>query len=121
MKARRTDYASTALKADFWLHWQDSSGQDETWLGPDGLLVGGAFTPWLTSGNYLTAAHIERSPALSLLLTFVKAYGASSVPRTTRVLVPEGRESDLELLEGKLRTRCPKARINVGAASKAQG
>jgi hypothetical protein len=121
MKARRTDYASTALKADFWLHWQDSSGQDETWLGPDGLLIGDAFTPWLTSGNYLTEARIERAPALSLLLTFVKAYGASGVPRTTRVLVPEGRESDLELLEGKLRARCPKARINLGAAGKAQG
>jgi hypothetical protein len=114
MKARRTDYASTALKSNFWLHWQGSSGQDETWLGPDGLLVGDAFTPWITSGNYLTEARVERGPSVSLLLTFVKAYGASSVPRTVRVIVPEGRESDVELLEGKLRARCPKARINFG-------
>jgi len=121
LKARRTDYASTALKTDFWAHWQDSSGEDESWLGPDGLLVGDAYTPWLTSGNYLTNACVDTVPSISLLLTFEKAYGASSIPRTTRVPVPKGRESDLEALEKKLRARCPKARVNFGIASRAQG
>jgi hypothetical protein len=113
IRARRTDYASAALKANFWVHWKYESGQDESWMGFDGLLVGEAYTPWLTSGNYLTEARVERVPAVSLLLTFVKAYGASSVPRTIRVPVPVGRESDVELLEGKLRARCPKALIEL--------
>jgi branched-subunit amino acid transport protein AzlD len=113
MKARRTDYASTALKADYWVHWQDSSREDEMWLGPEGLLIGDAFTPWLTSGNYLTNARVETVPNVLLQLTFEKAYGASNIPRTTRVPVPVGRESDLEMLEEKLRARCPKARIDL--------
>lgn len=120
IKARRFDYAITALKADFWVHWQGESGQDEAWLGFDGMLAGNAYTPWLTSGNYLTEARAERVPAVTLLLTFVKIYGASGVPRTIRVSVPKGRESDVELLEGKLRARCPKARIDLGVASRAR-
>jgi hypothetical protein len=114
IKARRTDYASAALKTNFWVHWQDSSGQGESWLGPDGLLCGGAYTPWLTSGNYLTDARVELGPPVSLLLTFEKAIGARTAPVAVRVLVPEGRESDLELLEGKLKARCPKARVHLG-------
>jgi hypothetical protein len=121
IKARRTDYASSAVKSTFWVHWQDAYGQSETWLGPDGLLVGGAYTPWLTSGNYLTEARVERGLTVSLLLTFVKLSGASGAPRTIRVLVPEGRESDVELLEEKLRARCPKARVDFGVASRANG
>lgn len=114
IKARRTDYASAALKANFWVHWQNDSSQGDTWLGPDGLLVGDAYTPWLTSGNYLTEARVERLPAASLVLTFQKAFGASTAPVTTRVPIPEGGESNLEALEGKLRARCPKARIHFG-------
>lgn len=108
IKARRSDYASAALMANFWVRWQD-----DIWLGPDGLLCGGAYTPWLSSGNYLTDARIETDPPISLLLTFEKAFGARYVPVMTRVPVPEGRESDLELLEGKLRARCPKARVEL--------
>jgi hypothetical protein len=113
LKARRSDYASAALKADFWVHWQDSTGKDETWLGPDGLLCGGEYAPWLSSGNYLTEARVERGSTVSLLLTFEKAFGARTAPVTTRVPIPKGRESDVELLEGKLRARCPKARIEL--------
>ena len=105
IKARRADYASAALKANFWVHWQD-----ETWLGPDGLLQGCEYTPWLSSGDYLTEARVETGPPISLLLTFQKAF---AVPVTTRVPVPEGGESDLKLLEEKLSARCPKARIYV--------
>ena len=116
IKARRSDYASAALKADFWVHWQD-----ETWLGTDGLLVGGAYRPWLSSGDYLTDARIEMGPHLSLLLSFQKAFGARYLPVTTRVPIPEGRESDLKLLEEKLSARCPKARVNFDVASRTQG
>jgi hypothetical protein len=112
LKARRADYASAALKSNFWVHWQDSTGKDETWLGSDGLLRGGAYTPWLSSGNYLTDARIETGPPLSLLLTFQKAFGARTDPLMIRVPIPEGGKSDLEALEGKLRARCPKARIH---------
>jgi hypothetical protein len=121
IKARRTDYASTALKTDFWVHWQDASGQGESWLGFDGMLVGGAFTPWLTSGNYLTDARVEQGPNFLLLLTFVKAFGARSAPVAIRVPVPQGRESDVELLGEKLRARCPRARIDFGVAYRVKG
>jgi hypothetical protein len=77
------------------------------------LLVGGAYTPWLSSSNYLTGARIETGPPISLLLTFEKASGARYFPVTTRVPIPEGRESDLEALEGKLKARCPKARVEL--------
>jgi hypothetical protein len=116
IKARRADFASAAIMANFWVHWQD-----DIWLGPDGLLVGGAYTPWLSSGNYLTDARIETGPPISLLLTFEKAFGARYIPITTHMPVPEGRESDLEMLEEKLRARCPKARVNLEVAGRAQG
>jgi hypothetical protein len=109
IKARRSDYASAALKANFWVHWQD-----DIWLGHDGLLCGDAYAPWLSSGNYLTEARIEAGPPLSLLLIFQKAFGASTDQITTRVPIPEGRESDLKLLEEKLSARCPRARIHFG-------
>jgi NADH:ubiquinone oxidoreductase subunit K len=108
IKARRFDYASAALKADFWVHWQD-----DIWLGPNGLLRGGKYTPWLTSGDYLTDARVETGPPLSLLLSFQKAFGARGDSVTTRVPIPEGRESDLILLAEKLRAQCPKARVYV--------
>jgi len=107
IKARRSDYASTALKANFWVHWQD-----DVWLGPEGMLVGGAYSPWLSSGNYLTEARIASDPPLSLLLSFQKALGARNDLLMTRVPVPECGRSDLEALEEKLRARCPKARIH---------
>jgi hypothetical protein len=110
IKAWRADFASGALKANFWVHWQ---AETETWLGPDGLLRGGEYMPWLSSGNYLTEARVEKGPPISLLLTFQKAFGARYVPVTIRVPVPVGRESDLKLLEEKLRARCPKAQIHV--------
>ncbi|MGA3162202.1 MAG: hypothetical protein ABSC77_13395 [Terracidiphilus sp.] len=113
LKARRSDYASAALKSNFWVHWQDSTGKDETWLGPDGLLCEDAYAPWLSSGNYLTDARIETSPHLSLLLIFQKAFGARTAAIMTRVPIPEGGKSDLETLEGKLREQCPKARIEL--------
>jgi hypothetical protein len=116
IKARRSDYASAALKTNFWVHWQD-----DIWLGPDGLLCGGAYTPWLSSGNYLTDARVETGPPVSLQLSFQKAFGARYLPITTRVPIPEGRESDLKLLEEKLRARCPKARVHFDVASRTQG
>jgi hypothetical protein len=116
IKARRSDYASAALKANFWVHWQD-----DIWLGPDGLLVGGAYTPWLSSGNYLTEARIETGAPISLLLIFQKAFGVRYDPITTRIPIPEGQVSDLKLLEAKLRARCPKARVNFDVASSMNG
>jgi hypothetical protein len=109
IKFRRSDYASAALMSNFWVHWQD-----DIWLGPEGLLRDGEYAPWLSSGNYLTDARIETDPHLSLLLNFQKAFGARYAPIMIRVPVPEGRESDLKLLEEKLRARCPKARVHFG-------
>ena len=115
LKARRTDYAIAALTNNFWVHWQYASGQSEAWLGFDGLLCGSQYTPWLTSGNYLTNAHAEPGPPASLILMFTKlSGGAFPAPVTIRVPIPQGRESDLKLLEGKLHTRCPKAHIDFG-------
>ena len=111
LKARRIDLAIAALKSDFWVHWQQGSGQGESWLGPAGLLAGEAFAPWLSSGNYLLDAHAEGLGSGSLVFTFAKY---PSPDETIRVPVPAGRESELEALEAKLRARCPKARIGFG-------
>jgi len=111
LKARRIDLAIAALKYDFWVHWQQGPGQDESWLGPAGLLTGEAYAPWLSSGNYLLHAHAEGPGSGSLVFTFAKF---PSPDQTIRVPVPAGRESELEALEAKLRARCPKARIGFG-------
>jgi hypothetical protein len=112
IQARRTDYATAALMVNYWVHWQHPSGKDEAWLGPDGLLCGGEYTPWLASGNYLVKACANWVPPASLVLTFERlAGGYRGAPTAIRVLIPEGRESDVELLREKLRARCPKAHI----------
>jgi hypothetical protein len=111
LKARRTDLAIAALKCDFWVHWQQTPGQSESWLGPAGLLAGEAFMPWLSSGTYLLDARAERLSSASLVFTFAKYPGPVE---TIRAPIPAGREGDLEALEAKLRARCPKARIGFG-------
>ena len=111
LKARRTDLAIAALKSDFWVHWQQTPGQSETWIGPAGLLAGDVFLPWLSSGTYLLDARAEGLNSGSLVFTFAKYPGPVE---TIRVPIPAGRESDLEALEAKLRARCPKARIGFG-------
>jgi len=111
LKARRIDLAIAALKSDFWVHWQQGPGQGESWLGPAGLLAGEAFMPWLSSGTYLLVAHAEEIGSGSLVFTFAKYPGPDV---TIRVPVPAGRESELEALEAKLRSLCPKASIGFG-------
>ncbi|MGD0787119.1 MAG: hypothetical protein ABR898_03975 [Terracidiphilus sp.] len=111
LKARRTDLAIAALKCDFWVHWQQGPGQGESWLGPAGLLARDEFMPWLSSGTYLKEARAEGLGSGYLLFTFAKY---PSADERIRVLVPAGRESELEALEAKLRARCPKARIGFG-------
>ena len=114
LKFRRTDFAIAALTTNFWVHWQYAAGQNETWLGFDGFLCDSQYTPWLTSSNYLTNAHVEPGPDASMVLTFNKlSGGAIPAPVTLRVPIPEGRESDLGLIEEKLRARCPKAGIHL--------
>jgi hypothetical protein len=116
INARRTDYAIAALMVNHWVHWQHPSGNDETWLGPDGLLCGDSYTPWLASGNYLIKAGANLVPPAFLVLTFEKSAGGyRGTPVTVRVLIPEGRASDLETLRVKLRTRCPRAHIDIAA------
>jgi len=116
INARRTDYATAALMANHWVHWQHPSGKDEAWLGPDGLLCGGEYMPWLAAGNCLMKASTSLVPPACLVLTFEKSAGGyAGAPIAIRVLIPEGRESDVELLTEKLRTRCPKAHIDIGA------
>jgi hypothetical protein len=116
IKARRADYAITNLMICFWVHWQYVPGQSEAWFGPAGLLYGGQYLPWLASANYLIEARAELVSSAFLILTFEKFYGRESLPVTIRVPIPEGRESDVQLLEEKLRMQCPKARIQFGAA-----
>ena len=116
IKARRTDYAIAVLMTNCWVHWQHASGQSEAWLGSEGLLYAGEYTPWLSSSNYLVDARVEPGPPLFLVLTFEKFSGRDSAPVTIRVPVPESRENDVEWLEGKLRAQCPKAHIHFGVA-----
>lgn len=121
IQARRSDYAMAALTTYFWVHWQYAIGQPDAWLGSAGLLWGDAYTPWLASGNYLIEARVERMEGLSLILTFRKYSGRGFVTVTIRVPIPEGRENEAELLEAKLRARCPKARVHFEEAYRAAG
>jgi hypothetical protein len=74
------------------------------------------YTPWLAAANSLVKACANWVPPASLVLTFEKlAGGYAGAPVAIRVLIPEGRGSDLELLREELRTRCPKAHIDLGA------
>jgi hypothetical protein len=87
----------------------------ETWFGDDGLFCNGEFTPWTLSGAYLLEATAPRDPPARLVLVFQTFNGASSVQVARRVLIPEGHESDLQMLQQRLRECCRTATVHLMA------
>jgi hypothetical protein len=87
----------------------------EAWFGADGLFCNGEFTPWTLSGAYLLEATAPRDPPARLVLVFQTFNGLSSVQVARRVLIPEGHESDLAVLQQRLRECCRTATVHLVA------
>ena len=90
----------------------------EVYFGDEGFFAGGQYSQWIFSGNYLTAAKLLSDPP-ALVLVFQRFDGSSSVQVAQRIPIPEGRASDLDILQQKLRVACPKASVHLGAPAAA--
>jgi len=86
----------------------------EVWLGPDGLLLGDQFTPWVSSEFGLLRATVGSTAPARLVLRF-RVYSNlvySSQPYIHRSIpLPPSAGRDLELLQQRLSATCPKAQI----------
>jgi hypothetical protein len=91
----------------------------EVYFGDEGFFASGQYSQWIFSGSYLTAAKVASHPP-ALVLVFQRFDGSSSVQVAQRIPIPEGRASDLDILQQKLRVACPKAAIHLGAPAAAQ-
>ena len=130
--ARRFDYGQTVLPTNAWLHWVYMSGelenftgldpkaQQETWMGPGGLLYVGDFAPWNLSLYELVKAEANLAPPPKVIFTFEKtSFASKSQPggakqlEIMRVAIPQGRTDDLALIQTKLRALCPKVDIRL--------
>ena len=85
----------------------------EAWFGDEGLFCNGEYSPWTLSGAYLLEATAPRDPPARLVLVFQTFNGTSSAQVARRVLIPEGHESDLALLQQKLRECCRTASVHL--------
>jgi len=85
----------------------------EAYFGNEGVYWNGEFSPWILSGSYLVEATAPRDPPAHLAIVFQTYTGNSSIPIAKRIPIPEGRESDVVLLQQQLRTRCPKAAVRL--------
>ncbi len=85
----------------------------ETWFGDEGLFCNGTYTPWVLSGRYLIKATTAMDDPARLSLIFQSFNGSSSMQITQRIPIPDGRASDLPLLEQKLKSRCPTASVHL--------
>ena len=85
----------------------------ETWFGDEGLFCNGAYTPWILSGRYLLKATAASDPPARMTLVFQSFNGTSSIEITQRVPIPDGQNTDLPLLEQKLKSRCPTASVHL--------
>ena len=92
----------------------------EVYFGDEGLFANGEYTQWIFSGSYLKEMDAVSNPPLRLGLLFQTFNGSSSALVARRIPIPEGHESDLEILQQKLRVTCPKAILRLAIlASKA--
>jgi len=82
-------------------------------FGDEGLFCNGEFAPWILSGSYLVEAAALHDPPARLSLVFQTFNGSSSARVEKRIPIPQGRESDVPLLQQKLRAKCPKAAIRL--------
>jgi hypothetical protein len=90
----------------------------EVYLGCDGLLSEGKFATWLGADVYLVAATINEYPPRSIWFRFEKVqwnrYSGRTLEEVNRpVLIPEGRERDLELMQRELAEKCQKSEVKL--------
>jgi hypothetical protein len=85
----------------------------ETWFGDEGLFCNGAYTPWILSGRYLLKATTAIDRPARVTLVFQSFNGSSSTLITQRILIPDGRLTDLPLLQQKLNSHCPTASVHL--------
>ncbi|SPF46045.1 membrane hypothetical protein [Candidatus Sulfopaludibacter sp. SbA4] len=97
-------------------HRRMMAAPTKVWLGPDGLLLGSQFTPWVSSEFRLERAAVQSAAPARLVLRFrvSPSLTYSSRPYFHRsVPLSAGSGRDLELLQQKLRSAFPKAEIAV--------
>jgi hypothetical protein len=85
----------------------------EAYFGDEGLFCNGEYSPWILSGSYLLEATATSDPPAHLILTFQSFKGTAPVVEAKRILIPEGRWPDVEMLQRKLEVCCPKAFIHM--------
>jgi hypothetical protein len=125
-KARRFDYGRTALQLAPWFHWEYSAddlkgfkgikpGADsEAWIGRDGLLFNGDYAPWAMFLYQLVRAEVNNDPPPNLDFTFKQtSFGNATSLEVFHVPIPKEHASDVEMIQQKLRARCPSAEINL--------
>lgn len=88
----------------------------ETYFGEEGLWSNGQYMPWVTSGFYLVKATAEGDSPQFLTLVFQTSQRYNSGLKEARVLIAEGRASDLAVLQEKLVARCQRATIALAGA-----
>lgn len=136
MRARRLDLGMSALIAAPWVHWQYAPAQWQSWanrdrswrrrrrllaappeayFGADGVYCNGEYTPWALSGAFLAEAAVPPDPPARVRLTFHTFNGNGSRRVAQSILIPDGRESDLGILQSKLRISCRTAIVRLAA------
>ncbi|MGO8709063.1 MAG: hypothetical protein ACLQMG_15420 [Terracidiphilus sp.] len=87
----------------------------ESWFGEEGVFSNGTYMPWILSGKYLLKATAAMDQPARLILIFESFNGSSSNQITQRVAIPDGRISDLPVLEEKLSNHCPTASVHLSS------
>ncbi len=85
----------------------------EAYFGAEGVFCNVEYSPWVLSGAFLLEATALRGPPARVVLIFQTFNGSSSTRVARRILIPEDRESDLGLLQQKLRVSCPTAIVRL--------
>ena len=99
---------STRLRANL------ATAAPEAWFGPDGLYCDNILTPWLNISNFLMSATVDDRNPRSLLFRFqqtVAGYGNNVIEVDRAILLPQGSEADLALLQQQLVAILPQAQI----------
>jgi hypothetical protein len=89
----------------------------EAYFADGGLFWEGEFAPWISMNIYLTNAWVDETAPRSLVLNFEKVLpgqgGPSIVQVERRILIPEGAERDVRMLQERLAEKCPKAAVQI--------
>jgi hypothetical protein len=89
----------------------------EAYFADGGIFWEGDFSPWISMNVYLVSAWMDETAPRSLVLNFEKVLpgqgGPSIVPVERRILIPDGAEPDVRILQEKLAEKCPRAAVKI--------